>query len=138
MTSSSRSRDGSAKATVAEQISQTVESTSNLLHLMQQSSPSQMYLAKLPKSLLSKTSTINNTQQVLQHLPQVISSLDAHTEHGLHSVPQLNTVAQLLSNMESSQLNPVLHPNKNLEEPVAADQHPENTLVNKVEKADQS
>lgn len=34
--------DNTAKAIVAEQISQTVQSTSNLLHLMQQSSPAQV------------------------------------------------------------------------------------------------
>lgn len=127
----SNSRDGSAKSSVTEQISQTVESTSNLLHLMQQSSPSQLYLAKLPKSLLSKTSTIKNTQQVLQHLPQLISSLDAHTEHGLHNVPQLKTVSQLLSNMGSSQLSPVLHPEK---DPEAADKLPQDSSVNMSEQ----
>lgn len=40
-------KEGSAKATVADQICQAVQSTSNLLHLMQQSSPSQV----APKSL---------------------------------------------------------------------------------------
>ncbi|KAG8370847.1 hypothetical protein BUALT_Bualt13G0025900 [Buddleja alternifolia] len=44
--------------------------------------------------------------QVLEQLPQVISSLDAHVERGLQSVPHLNTVTQLLSNMQSSQLKP--------------------------------
>ncbi|KAF5201006.1 Tobamovirus multiplication protein 2b [Thalictrum thalictroides] len=102
---------------VAEHISQAVQSTSNLLHLMQQSSPSQAYLVKLPKNLLSKTSTIKNTAQVLEKLPQVISSLDAHTEDGLHSVPHLKTVVQLLSNMESSQLNSMFHPTKYPEMP---------------------
>ncbi|KAI3441901.1 uncharacterized protein J3R85_001957 [Psidium guajava] len=38
----SSNREGGAKAIVADQISQAVQSTSNLLHLMQQSSPSQM------------------------------------------------------------------------------------------------
>ncbi|KAF9625896.1 hypothetical protein IFM89_027673 [Coptis chinensis] len=155
---SSSSRDGTAKATVADHISQAVQSTSNLLHLMQQSSPSQACLMKLPKNLVAKTSTIRNTAQVLEQLPQVISSLDAHTEDGLHrlnrvfrddqdwcygmqrglraekgsrdkleisirllggehplSVPHLKTVIQLLSNMESSQLSPAFHPNKNQE-----------------------
>lgn len=36
------SREGTAKAAVADQISQAVQSTSNLLHLMQQSSASQV------------------------------------------------------------------------------------------------
>jgi hypothetical protein len=36
-------REDSAKAAVAEQISQAVQSTSNLLHLMQQSSRAQVY-----------------------------------------------------------------------------------------------
>lgn len=97
--------DNSAKAVVAEQISQTVQSTSNLLHLMQNSSPAQAKLVKLPKNLLSKVSTIKNTEQVLQQLPRVISSLDAHMENGLQNVPQLKTVVQLLANMESSQLS---------------------------------
>ncbi|PIA32673.1 hypothetical protein AQUCO_04400100v1 [Aquilegia coerulea] len=120
----SNTRDGTAKATVAEHISQAIQSTSNLLHLMQQSSPSQAYLVKLPKNLLSKTSTIKNTAQVLEQLPQVISSLDAHTEDGLHSVPHLKTVVQLLSNMESSQLNSVFHPTKYPEMPEVAQPHP--------------
>ncbi|KAK7854268.1 tobamovirus multiplication protein 2b [Quercus suber] len=36
-TSRGSSREGTAKAMVADQISQAVQSTSNLLHLMQQS-----------------------------------------------------------------------------------------------------
>ncbi|KAL0437316.1 UNVERIFIED_CONTAM: Tobamovirus multiplication protein 2B [Sesamum radiatum] len=100
-------RKESAKATVADQISQSVQSTSNLLHLMLQSSPSHLFLVisvdyqndricinevskssqaqlmKLPRNLLAKTSTIKNTEMVLEQLPQVISSLDAHTERGL-------------------------------------------------------
>ncbi|KAJ0052233.1 hypothetical protein Pint_01140 [Pistacia integerrima] len=35
------SREGTAKAMVSDQISQAIQSTSNLLHLMQDSSPSQ-------------------------------------------------------------------------------------------------
>nr|GMD76788.1 tobamovirus multiplication protein 2B [Ipomoea batatas] len=76
-------RDGSAKTMVADQITQSVQSTSNLLHLMLQSSPSQAQLQKLPKSLLAKTSTIKNTSLVLEQLPQIISSLDAHMDQGL-------------------------------------------------------
>ncbi|XP_018849231.2 tobamovirus multiplication protein 2B-like [Juglans regia] len=99
------SREGSAKASVADQIFQTVQSTSNLLHLMQQSSASQAQLRKLPKNLLAKTSIIKNTGQVLEQMPHVIASLDAHMENGLHSVPHLQPVVQLLANMESCQLN---------------------------------
>nr|XP_019709373.1 tobamovirus multiplication protein 2B isoform X2 [Elaeis guineensis] len=62
------SREGSAKATVADQICQAVQSTSNLLHLMQDSSPSQAHLIKLPKNLLAKASTVKNTGQVLLSL----------------------------------------------------------------------
>ncbi|THU65584.1 hypothetical protein C4D60_Mb05t05180 [Musa balbisiana] len=98
------SREGSAKATVADRISQAVQSTSNLLHLMQESSPSQAELIKLPKNLFAKVSTIKNTGQVLDQLPRVISSLDAYMESSLHSAPQLKTVTQLLSHMENSQL----------------------------------
>ncbi|KAF5734276.1 tobamovirus multiplication protein 2B-like isoform X1 [Tripterygium wilfordii] len=103
--SSSSKRDDTAKAMVADQISQAVQSTSNLLHLMQQSSPSQTQLMKLPKNLLAKTPTIKNTGQVLEQMPQVISSLDAHLENGLQSVLHLKPVIQLLTNMESFQLN---------------------------------
>ncbi|XP_015896796.3 tobamovirus multiplication protein 2B [Ziziphus jujuba] len=102
---SSSSRGNSAKAMVADQISQAVQSTSNLLHLMQQSSHSQAQLAKLPKDLLAKTSTIKNTGQLLEQMPRLISSLDAHMESGLQSVPHLQTVIQLLTNMESCQLS---------------------------------
>ncbi|XP_008786290.2 tobamovirus multiplication protein 2B [Phoenix dactylifera] len=77
------SREGSAKATAADQICQAVQSTSNLLHLMQDSSPSQAHLIKLPKNLLAKASTVKNTGQVLEQLPQVISSLDAYLEDSL-------------------------------------------------------
>ncbi|GAB4857791.1 Tobamovirus multiplication protein 2B [Ancistrocladus abbreviatus] len=98
------SREGTAKATVADQISQAVQSTSNLLQLMQQSSPSQAALSKLPKSLLAKTETVRNTGQVLHQLPMVVSSVDAHIENGLHSLPHLQTVIQILSNMERCQL----------------------------------
>ncbi|CAN6712223.1 unnamed protein product [Malus baccata var. baccata] len=98
------SRGNTAKALVSDQISQAVLSTSNLLHLMQQSSPSQAQLIKLPKNLLVKTSTIKHTGQLLGQMPRVISSLDAHMENGLQSVPHLQTVIQLLENMESCQL----------------------------------
>ncbi|KFK45010.1 hypothetical protein AALP_AA1G333000 [Arabis alpina] len=74
--------DRTAKAIVADQSSQAVNSTANLLHLMRQSSSS----------------------QALAQLPQVISSLDAHIESGLNSGVHLNTVTQLLENMESTQL----------------------------------
>ncbi|KAK7401705.1 hypothetical protein VNO78_13400 [Psophocarpus tetragonolobus] len=102
---------GTAKATVAEQISQAVQSTSNLLHLMQHSSPAQAQLVKLPKDLLAKVPIIKNTEQVLEQLPWVISCLDAHMENGLQNVPHLKTVVQVLSNMESSQLNSLSRPN---------------------------
>ncbi|CAI9290610.1 unnamed protein product [Lactuca saligna] len=104
---SSVSRDSSAKTMVTDQISQAVLSTSNLLHIMLQSSPSQDKLVKLPKNLLAKASTIKNTQQVLEQMPLVISSLDAHMDHGLQSVPHLETVTRLLSNIENSQLKPL-------------------------------
>ncbi|KAK6164316.1 hypothetical protein DH2020_001180 [Rehmannia glutinosa] len=97
-------REGSAKSAVADQISQSVQSTSNMLHLMLQSSPAHSQLMKLPKNLLAKTSMIKNTELVLEQMPLVISSLDEHVERGLQSVPHLNTVVQLLSNMQSSQL----------------------------------
>ncbi|KAL6505300.1 hypothetical protein OROGR_025117 [Orobanche gracilis] len=124
--SGSRGREGSAKSAVADQISQSVQSTSNILHLMLQSSPSHSQLMKLPRNLLSKTSTIKNTEMILEKLPQVISALDEHVESGLQrsglvvfacllvldpdfklkscSAPHLNTVVQLLSKMQTSQL----------------------------------
>ncbi|XP_024987061.1 tobamovirus multiplication protein 2B [Cynara cardunculus var. scolymus] len=104
---SSISRDNSAKAMVSDQISQAVLSTSNLLHIMLQSSPSQDKLVKLPKNLLAKVPTIKNTQQVLEQMPSVISSLDEHMDRGLQSVPHLETVTRLLSNIENSQLKPL-------------------------------
>ncbi|XP_021765699.1 tobamovirus multiplication protein 2B-like [Chenopodium quinoa] len=113
------SREGTAKATVADQISQSIQSTSNLLQLMQNSSPSQAHLAKLPKNLLAKTDTIKNTGQVLQQLPLVISSLDAYMENGLQSIPHLNTVTQLLTNMESSQLMSSSQPSEQSQEGAA-------------------
>ncbi|KAL4295697.1 hypothetical protein GQ457_12G001440 [Hibiscus cannabinus] len=100
-----RSREGTAKSTVTEQISQAVQSTSNLLHLMQQSSPSRAQLMKLPKSLLAKAPMISNTGQMLELMPRAISSLDSHIDNGLQSVPHLKTVIQLLENMESCQLS---------------------------------
>lgn len=97
-------REGSSKSVVADQISQSLQSTANILHLMRQSSPSHAQLMKLPKNLLAKTSTIKNTELTLKHMPQVISSLDEHVESGLQSVPHLDTVVQLLSNMRNIQL----------------------------------
>ncbi|XP_028762481.1 tobamovirus multiplication protein 2B-like [Neltuma alba] len=64
------SREGTAKAVVADQISQAAQ------------------LVKLPKNLLAKASTIKNTEQVLGHMPGVISTLDAHMESGLRSYLQ--------------------------------------------------
>ncbi|MBA0878579.1 hypothetical protein Goshw_010640 [Gossypium schwendimanii] len=87
------SREGTAKSTVNEQISQAVLSTSNLLHLMQQSSPSQTQLMKLPKILLAKTPTIKNTGQMLELMPRAISSLDAHIDNGLQ---RLKSCASML------------------------------------------
>ncbi|XP_065874921.1 uncharacterized protein [Euphorbia lathyris] len=79
-------REDTAKATVAEHISEAIQSTSNLLQLMQQSSASQALLTKLPKNLIAKASTIKNT-----------------------GLPHLKTVIQLLTNMESCQLSSLSH-----------------------------
>lgn len=98
------SREGSAKTVVTDQITQAIQSTSNLIQFMLQTSPSQAQLAKLPKNLLAKTSMIKNTEAALQQMPQVISALDAHMESGLQSVPHLKTVIQVMSNIESSQV----------------------------------
>ncbi|KAG6429082.1 hypothetical protein SASPL_107121 [Salvia splendens] len=62
---------------------------------------------KLPRNLLSMTSTIKNTESVLEQMPQVVSSLDTHVERGLQCLPHLDTVVQLLSHMQSSQLKPL-------------------------------
>ncbi|AQL05510.1 Tobamovirus multiplication protein 2B [Zea mays] len=116
---------GGAKAAVTEQIAQAVRSTSNLLQLMEQSSPAQIrdsmvrildgftfvlkvHLAKLPKNLLEKASFAKNTEHVLHQLPQVISSLDAYMDRSLQSASQIKTVTQLLSNMENTQLRYML------------------------------
>ncbi|XP_016677228.1 tobamovirus multiplication protein 2B isoform X1 [Gossypium hirsutum] len=156
------SREGTAKSTVNEQISQAVLSTSNLLHLMQQSSPSRAgskivnysnltdslknlpsynpihilsyrssnvanstQLMKLPKNLLAKTPTIKNTGQMLELMPRAISSLDAHIDNGLQSVPHLKTVIQLLENMESSQLSSLSQSRLSRAESQQAHQYPE-------------
>ncbi|XP_044493292.1 tobamovirus multiplication protein 2B [Mangifera indica] len=116
-------REGTAKAMVSDQISQAILSISNLLHLMQDSSPSQVQLMKLPKNLLAKTSMIKNTGQVLEQMPQVISSLDAHMEYGLQSVPHLKPVAQLLANMESCQLNSLSQAHLAQKEPELENHH---------------
>ncbi|KAI4373606.1 hypothetical protein MLD38_011714 [Melastoma candidum] len=107
-------RENTAKAIVADQISQAVQSTSNLLRLIQQSSPSQGQLGKLPKNLLDRTATIRNTGQVLEQLPRVVSSLDEHMESALRSAPHLKTVTQLLANMENNQLRNLsqIHPSR--------------------------
>ncbi|CAK9167924.1 unnamed protein product [Ilex paraguariensis] len=111
---------------VADQISQTVQSTSNLLHLMLQSSPAQAQLMKLPKNLLAKTSAIRNTELVLEQMPRIISSLDAHMDDGLQCVPHLKTVIQLLSNIESCQLKSLSKAQLSKEAPQPAD-HPSET-----------
>ncbi|KAH0879696.1 hypothetical protein HID58_067090 [Brassica napus] len=54
--------DRTAEAVVAGQISQAVNSTANLLHLIRQSSSAK--LAKLPKNLLAKASLTKATGQV--------------------------------------------------------------------------
>ncbi|XP_058085833.1 tobamovirus multiplication protein 2B isoform X1 [Magnolia sinica] len=88
------SREGTAKATVSDQISQAVQSTSNLLQLMQRSSPSQALLIKLPKTLLDKASTIKNTGQAIDEMPRVISSVDAYMESGLQRNLSLQMTTQ--------------------------------------------
>ncbi|XP_021286290.1 tobamovirus multiplication protein 2B isoform X2 [Herrania umbratica] len=104
------SREGTAKSIVTEQISQAVQSTSNLLHLMQQSSPSQTQLMKLPKNLLAKTPTIKNTGQMLEQMPRVVSALDAHIDSGLQrnlskqiSIPRLVHRPNILAMLRGSQ-----------------------------------
>ncbi|KAE9459342.1 hypothetical protein C3L33_08762, partial [Rhododendron williamsianum] len=47
------------------------------------SAKAMVHLAKLPRNLLAKTSTIKNTEQILEQMPRVISSLDAHLDNGL-------------------------------------------------------
>ncbi|KAH6771303.1 tobamovirus multiplication 2B [Perilla frutescens var. hirtella] len=68
---------------------------------------SQAQLMKLPRNLLAMTSTVKNTESVLEQMPQVISSLDTHVERGLQCLPHLDTVVQLLSNMQYNQLTPL-------------------------------
>ncbi|CAN1249599.1 hypothetical protein LINPERPRIM_LOCUS7192 [Linum perenne] len=68
-TTSISTRGGTTKAAVADQISQTVQFTFNLLQLMHETSPSHAQLPKLPKNLLEKASTIRNTSQILEQLP---------------------------------------------------------------------
>ncbi|QHO28915.1 hypothetical protein HN51_026339 [Arachis hypogaea] len=101
----SGTREAPAKAMVTEQISQAVQSSANLLHLMQNSSPAQAKLTKLPKNLMAKVSTMKNTEQILEQLPRVISSLDAYMDNGLQNMAHLKTVVQLMENMQSSQLS---------------------------------
>ncbi|XP_006648541.1 tobamovirus multiplication protein 2B-like [Oryza brachyantha] len=113
-----------AQAAVAEQMAQALHSTSNLLHLMEESSPAQAHLAKLPKKLLAKASLAKNTGQVLHQLPHVVSSLDAYMEASFQSASQIKTVAQLLSNMENNQLRSIL-PASRLEK---AEKNTENKL----------
>ncbi|KAF8689179.1 hypothetical protein HU200_041963 [Digitaria exilis] len=149
---------GGAKAAVAEQIAQAVRSTSNLLQLMEQSSPAQVsgptsvHLAKLPKNLLAKVSSAKNTEQVLHQLPQVISSLDAYMDRSfqrlkfilfniisnklLHfffeikcSASQIKTVTQLLSNMENTQLRSIL-PSSQLKKDIENDKTLKNSGFN--------
>ncbi|KMZ66081.1 Tobamovirus multiplication protein 2B [Zostera marina] len=111
---SSGGRDGrgelstAAKAIIGDQLCQTIQSTSNLLHLMQQSSPSQALLINLPKNLIAKASLAKNTGKVLEQLPHAVASLDGHIESSLKSISHLKTVTQLLSNMENSQLRSVI------------------------------
>ncbi|KAF3793210.1 Tobamovirus multiplication protein 2B [Nymphaea thermarum] len=100
MASRAAAKEESAKSVASEQLRQAIESTSSLLHLMQQSSSSQKRLAKLPRNLLEKASTVKNTGQVLHQMPRIISALDANLENGLHSAPHLKPVIQLLENME--------------------------------------
>ncbi|XVE65248.1 hypothetical protein DITRI_Ditri07aG0165800 [Diplodiscus trichospermus] len=85
----------------------------------------QTQLMKLPKNLLAKTPTIKNTGQMLELMPRVISSLDAHIDSGLQSVPHLKTVTQLLENMESCQLSSLSQAQLTQVESQQANQHPE-------------
>ncbi|KAF3585195.1 hypothetical protein F2Q69_00030340, partial [Brassica cretica] len=97
--------DRTAEAVVAGQISQAVNSTANFLHLIRQSSSAE--LAKLPKNLLAKASLTKATGQVCVG---AASSSDfiagcTYIESGLNSGDHLNTVTQLLENMEITQLH---------------------------------
>ncbi|XP_020967072.1 uncharacterized protein LOC110266544 [Arachis ipaensis] len=49
-------------------------------------------LTKLPKNLMAKVSTMKNTEQILEQLPRVISSLDAYMDNGLQNMAHLKTV----------------------------------------------
>ncbi|KAI5594530.1 hypothetical protein BDE02_03G078500 [Populus trichocarpa] len=63
---SASAREGTAKSIVADQISHAVQSTSNLLHLIQQPFLP-MQADKAPRNLLAKASTIKNNDQILQY-----------------------------------------------------------------------
>ncbi|CAN7046690.1 unnamed protein product [Brassica oleracea var. botrytis] len=99
--------DRTAEAVVAGQISQAVNSTANLLHLIRQSSSAE--LAKLPKNLLAKASLTKATGQVCICVGAASSSDFiagcTYIESGLNSGEHLNTVTQLLENMEITQLH---------------------------------
>ena len=70
-------REGMAKTVVADQISQAVQSTSNLLHLMQQSSPSQVS-PSLPSYMLVKFLMLIVLLSPLRFLDSVSLSTNAH------------------------------------------------------------
>ncbi|KAJ0547366.1 hypothetical protein HanIR_Chr08g0371421 [Helianthus annuus] len=100
-------RENSAKTMVSDQISQAVLSTSNLIRIMLQASPSQDNLVKLPKNLLAKASTIKKHSAGLGADAFGDFFLDAYMDTGLQSVSHLETVTRLLSNIENNQLKPL-------------------------------
>eukprot|EP00249_Psilotum_nudum_P036547 c7946_g1_i1 orf=144-488(+) len=88
-----------AKAMVADHLSQSIVSASNLVHLIRESSSAES-LAKLPKELVGKTPNIKNTGGILEQMPRIITALDAHLDNGLESASQLDLVKSLLVNKE--------------------------------------
>lgn len=78
-------REGTAKAHVADQISQAVQSTSNLLLLMHQSSPSQVASLSLSLSRIDIVSFLKNPK----NMPNWSAILSSFCHYGLASVLKL-------------------------------------------------
>ncbi|KAI3823808.1 hypothetical protein L1987_05251 [Smallanthus sonchifolius] len=128
-----RGRDNSAKTMVTDQITQAVLSTSNLLHIMLQSSPSQNNLVMLPKNLLARASTRKEHSAGLG--ADALGDIILGCTHGqwvtkYKCVSRLETVTRLLSNIENNQLKPLTDDQPLIDEPKPDTSRPPETDPN--------
>ncbi|KAJ7521009.1 hypothetical protein O6H91_19G034000 [Diphasiastrum complanatum] len=97
------------KAAAVECTTRCIQSATNLLHLLRDTSPSRS-LAKLPKEILAKVPNVKKTGKLLHQMPAIIIVLDTNLDAALQSASCLHDVRSLFfTSDDATQLEPLIN-----------------------------